>query len=975
MRHKKVSIKQRGQMLVLFAIMVPVILLFVGLGIDVGWYYLNVSRLQNAADAAVIAGAKKLVDKELNEKMYKHFYANQGGVVFLTTPPTDLVEFDEIYYSAPAETSATGSTVDYSGNMNANNLVNTETKHEKINLQAGEVAAKEYTVKNLSSAADAANSSNIIDSWSTYADTKKRKVTLQTKLYATAMDVKETTQNNKPIEDMRYYYEVKLSEDIPHFFLSGQFKPMKAVVVAHAMLKPHTSDLVTSINLLEQTKVIANWEYQTRYFNYEGIWNHYRYSVNGQKRVSYKTGDDFRTETVNVQQTGGSGIPTSANHNNYYSEDEVDAINIDFNQDVSFSGQFTSDWDLGYDAPDGTTITYINKDGWTDEVGYDLRIQGLINLNYAWKNRKLDKIKSGNYTSDDLTPDILWTRIESDPIWSKMPWGTQNSLNSVHQMIINVNESNAGVYTFTDENGNEQKVYEKRPFFIFYMGPETNTENSTDKTFAEDTSVRKSQPVILNLNADFNGVLFAPNSPVIINGNGNTMRGFVIAKEYLKLKEDSDFTSKGYISAYDEYGHTIFVKQADTVSETDFENLSKNYIVSPDSNNGIYSLYETPQVDKYLVLRVTKAGFDAATHSIKNEFLSTTYKADLKTFRNITDDNDLATISFPDENNNNTLEEYPVVAADLSDTQNGTDFVKVLLHNSDGTTTEKYIDKKNLPYVKSRQNEYRPYICVYDIKKQKVKNSQGNFFDGYNGTTIQDYVLAEGNTGNNTKSDIDSRPNDNTYDYRSVKSDLMTNYKNNYVDSKLTFVTQNDCKYFMLTKDISTKNKLVAQYRKITHDGTTEYVKEKGATYYMKLVPTGSSEDNPIIVDNYGNLQVKEKPLSDSSWGVTRPTNSSEQPDDTERYKTLQDTSSGELKDYRDMKLEVVYKMQEAFNIAENYPASGDRLPSGYSYFQIGNLKRKNYKYMNVDELHETPAGKWHVVDMFFTTKRASWID
>ena len=37
MRHKKVSIKQHGQMLVLFAIMVPVILLFVGLGIDVGW--------------------------------------------------------------------------------------------------------------------------------------------------------------------------------------------------------------------------------------------------------------------------------------------------------------------------------------------------------------------------------------------------------------------------------------------------------------------------------------------------------------------------------------------------------------------------------------------------------------------------------------------------------------------------------------------------------------------------------------------------------------------------------------------------------------------------------------------------------------------------------------------------------------------------------------------------------------------------
>ena len=48
-------IKQRGQMLVLFALMIPVILLFVGLALDLGWYYLNVSRLQNAADAAALA--------------------------------------------------------------------------------------------------------------------------------------------------------------------------------------------------------------------------------------------------------------------------------------------------------------------------------------------------------------------------------------------------------------------------------------------------------------------------------------------------------------------------------------------------------------------------------------------------------------------------------------------------------------------------------------------------------------------------------------------------------------------------------------------------------------------------------------------------------------------------------------------------------------------------------------------------------
>ncbi|MBR3747165.1 MAG: pilus assembly protein, partial [Selenomonadaceae bacterium] len=452
MRYRKFfnSIKQRGQMLVLFALLIPIILIFVGLGIDIGWYYLNVSRLQNAADAAALAGSKKIVDQFSNEKMNQRYYAK-----LLTTPPSDLKEFTQVYYSEGTTSQSTST--DYSGNMqvHSGSILDRETKSEAINMTAGTTAAKEYTVKNVSSAEDAKNKNTILDSWNTAKKNNNRKVTLSAKLYSTAMDVQEKRNGLR-------YYEVTLTEDIPHFFLSGWFKPMKAVVKAYALLKLHATDMVTSINMLEPVKVIANWEYQNRYFNYKGKWNHYRQTIGGQKRVSYKVGDDFRTETVNVQQTGGSGIPTSANGNKYYSEDEVDSINIDFNQDVEFSAQFTTDWDLGAAAPEGTTIKYINKDGWTDEVGYDLRIQGLINLNYAWTNRKLKKIISGNYTSDDLLPDILWTRIESDPIWSKMPWGTQKSLDSVHQMIINVNVSNTAVRTVTDENGNERKIYEQR---------------------------------------------------------------------------------------------------------------------------------------------------------------------------------------------------------------------------------------------------------------------------------------------------------------------------------------------------------------------------------------------------------------------------------------------------------------------------------------------------------------------------------
>lgn len=55
---------QRGQVLALYGLLIPFLLLFVGVGLDLGWYYLNVSRLQNAADAAALAGAQALIKKK-----------------------------------------------------------------------------------------------------------------------------------------------------------------------------------------------------------------------------------------------------------------------------------------------------------------------------------------------------------------------------------------------------------------------------------------------------------------------------------------------------------------------------------------------------------------------------------------------------------------------------------------------------------------------------------------------------------------------------------------------------------------------------------------------------------------------------------------------------------------------------------------------------------------------------------------------
>lgn len=54
--------KRRGQALVFYAVLIPTLFAFAGVGLDLGWYYLTVYRMQNAADAAVLAGAWKMLD-------------------------------------------------------------------------------------------------------------------------------------------------------------------------------------------------------------------------------------------------------------------------------------------------------------------------------------------------------------------------------------------------------------------------------------------------------------------------------------------------------------------------------------------------------------------------------------------------------------------------------------------------------------------------------------------------------------------------------------------------------------------------------------------------------------------------------------------------------------------------------------------------------------------------------------------------
>ena len=153
-----------------------------------------------------------------------------------------------------------------------------------------------------------------------------------------------------------------------------------------------------------------------------------------------------------------------------------------------------------------------------------------------------------NFNPATMIPstDPLYVRIESEEL-NEADGDRQNT--TVRQMFINVNKANTGS--------------SDRPLIIFYEGPDrglTEGVDDSDKNSSQsgspkeaypDLSWRDSKPVILNLNADFRGILFAPNSPVVINGNGKNFYGFVIAREFVRVTTEKDYTVKDgkYIDA------------------------------------------------------------------------------------------------------------------------------------------------------------------------------------------------------------------------------------------------------------------------------------------------------------------------------------------------------------------------------------------------------------------------------------------
>lgn len=1020
----KLKKNQRGQVLVFYALMMPLIILFVGVGMDLGWYYLNVSRLQNAADAAARAGAISIVEDESNafENYFSYLLAKNDL-------PADFEDYENI------DKKNFGTLIHYYDKTRINDLLlrsrNSAENYTRLNLLDSETDfAESADLAETTSSSGSWKSLSTNNEWTFSTTAGDKNVTGEIALKYKLIDGKNDVYGT-------LYYVVELTEEIPHFFMPGWFKPMDAEVRAVALLQPHDKDLLTIFQGLERTKVIDNWEYQNKYRGtegfYNGKWNHYQAGKGSNKTlgIKYTSGNPYRTETVEIATTleASTATKTPANGGHFYSTSEVDSINLDFRAETI--KKFTSDWDLGQSI---TGQTYEFTEGWSATDGADKRILFNAEFNEAFPTR-----------DSSLFADPLWVRIESDPIKPLAYIGKpgHTNYNSVRQITLNFNADNTA--TSSDNH------YNQRPYVIFYTGP----ENIDYKRDANGVLLRHSQPVVINLNEDLNAIFYMPESPVIINGNNKKLTGFIIAKCFLATATADDM--KNGFTFYDgfnapsnfEGGYSEFINPVELVdadgnkkepniiyarpndieifTEDEINNLNEG-APKLDIGNGLVSFYDALPIPKYIFVNYTKADHDkykVDENGKVNEnrtfanFINATYKEKFIAFSGLTD-SQISAVHFPNENYNETTATYYVATSDLSDTQKDDSYVKVMVGNA-----TKYVEKNKLPYVKVRTNNEYFYVCVYDLKLTSsggkgVRMIDNNFTDEAISNSLKD-------NKNVSVADVFVNPNNQYGDSWAINRTWYNANNTKWMKDKLTFSEQNGITYFMLNSEItevSSKQTLLNRYRKIMVGNDIQYINED-SSFYMKVQNNqdengNNRNDNYIIVDKNGNiltkpitapeviatkLVIKDNGVVEEVFDVNTEASNQALKSKAERVFGLASESAlrdywntytrapkdpeeipsdiGQIlngryvglsqdrlnKDYRVPCLERVYK-NTTFNLDSD---------SCYSYFQIPDLKLVNYLYLNVNELMHTVNGEnddnWKVEDHFFTTIRAGWID
>lgn len=533
---------QKGQSMVLYALLTPLMFLAGAAAADLGWYYMNVSRLQDAADAAVIAGAK-----ELRLDNYKSPVLVSGNESEDSDVDDEVIE--QINNSKIKADESAKKFLAVNGNA---------AESEKLELS---VSGKDlfYTVS-----LEDNNVKHLFDIMN---------VTGEMKIKVDA--VAKLAYQTPPPET-----KTEIAEDLPRLAVAN-------VVSGNWELEAAKSRKTWTAPTANLDNYFVNLAITSTYPSNK-VWLNFNTEAN-----MYVDGTNYRYAILDIKPGNDKTRTSSTIANNY----RPDSITLGFRQDIIrvkpgalevkndkvvkvgtvTETQFEADWDIRYDEPYNrkTEIKYINKNRRNDsswwDPSFDLRIHNVYNFVHAYEIRA-DKVAADK----NNLYDILWTRIESEAFLPLRVLGvtdkdSHTQYKSVRQIVLNMN---------VDNTVNENGKLKYRPIVMFYDGPER---------FENDSTVRVARPVILNLNANFNGILFAPNSPVIFNGNGYKFNGFIVAKKYMKLTKGTNAVHYNDKIFVDENGEVL----AEDVVRSSYGTYETFGIVSFDNYN--YTLEDKSQ--------------------------------------------------------------------------------------------------------------------------------------------------------------------------------------------------------------------------------------------------------------------------------------------------------------------------------------------------------------------------------------------
>ena len=471
----KNKVKQRGQIFLLYALLVPLLFFFVGITFDLGWYYLNVTRIQNAADAAVIAGAQTLIGD--NGSLY--YYVDKNFV-----RNYDSKKFSDYYQDTTL----------------------------------GDTVAKNYVKKNLGRKSSDWDDDTIIDPWT------------KNELYFESSLLGDKATNFETL-----YYHIMLEEDVPHMFLNGWFDSMNARVSAVVRINQY----MKGYDFYEQMKYLGFKRNRLAMLDSTELYRQAQKDPQAQKDL-----DSINERSVFVNPNDDHlNLNGSDGDKNLY-----DYLFASLNYDSNMSAN-TGDGDNKKDIYRRININ----------VAYPVRDYG-----FYYDYNVLKKLRDKNPAYRDLNDDELASALAKDSFDPLFIYIESEPARDARQLIINVNVSNM------DES-------DYRPIVLIYDG--------------EDNPY----PVILNLNADFRGILYAPNSQVAINGNEFDFQGFVIAKSYVQLMTEEDNENNFYTAIkdlyYDYYGEPQYnVMLVDNYGEVQYKEEIQPVSIT---NNEIFFNIET----------------------------------------------------------------------------------------------------------------------------------------------------------------------------------------------------------------------------------------------------------------------------------------------------------------------------------------------------------------------------------------------